>query len=497
MASQAPPANPGSVARQVREQFVAYIEGVLPPLSDAIRLKLIELADVPASTKDMQNRRDAMLDFERARGRWIEGTAKAWRNAIIPPTATASVRLSAMSLELIGDEVVENKILSSRLALAVREKASWELGDLKVRMQHLEGAQELASHDILQPEAVAQLLIEQWIANAFARQGWILAKDVIQQHIVERLLEGYRRSNKFLIANGVLPEIDLSQQVKRGPAARGSGRKGPGGSGEPGGYSDSAQTGMGGPGGYGSSQYSSSTGSEQGGGSFGGGGSSGRGSAGGGSASSGGLGAGGGGPAGGGQGGNGQSGAGQSGPATGPNTRGGSSGEPGATRPGGNVGDETRMMTSATPLARARQRANGVLGQLRRLLTDRVAGFDINHETRPSPALDEALSIHQAAVQITAAASLSGAAGGGRRRRRRQRRNRRLRRSAGRAGCNRIAPAHRRPEEKGGHVDREGDHRNRRLDVPEHPRRRTDSTRGPGLVCAAADAGAAGCDCRA
>ena len=439
MASQAPPANPGSVARQVREQFVAYIEGVLPPLSDAIRLKLIELADAPASTKDMQNRRDAMLDFERARGRWTEGTAKAWRNAIIPPTATASVRLSAMSLELIGDEVVENKILSSRLALAVREKASWELGDLKLRMQHLEGAQELASHDILQPEAVAQLLIEQWIANAFARQGWTLAKDVIQQHIVERLLEGYRRSNKFLIANGVLPEIDLSQQVKRGPAARGSGRKVPGGSGEPGGYSDSAQTGMGGPGGYGSSQYSSSTGSEQGGGSFGGGGgsydgggsyggggggggSSGRGSAGGGSASSGGLGAGGGGPAGGGQGGsgygggqggNGQSGAGQSGPATGSNTRGGSSGEPGATRPGGNVGDETRMMTSGTPLARARQRANGVLGQLRRLLTDRVAGFDINHETRPSPALDEALSIHQAAVQITAAASLSGAAGGG------------------------------------------------------------------------------------
>ena len=440
MASQAPPANPGSVARQAREQFVAYIEGVLPQLSDAIRLKLIELADVPASTKDMQNRRDAMLDFERARGRWTEGTAKAWRNAIIPPTATASVRLSAMSLELIGDEVVENKILSSRLALAVREKASWELGDLKLRMQHLEGAQELASHDILQPEAVAQLLIEQWIANAFARQGWILAKDVIQQHIVERLLEGYRRINKFLIANGVLPEIDLSQQVKRGAAPRGSGRKGPGGSGEPGGYSDSAQTGMGGPGGYGSSQYSSSTGSEQGGGSFGGGGgsydgggsggsyggggggSSGRGSAGGGSASSGGLGAGGGGPAsggqggsgyGGGQGGNGQSGAVQSGPATGSNTRGGSSGEPGATRPGGNVGDETRMMTSGTPLARARQRANGVLGQLRRLLTDRVAGFDINHETRPSPALDEALSIHQAAVQITAAASLSGASGGG------------------------------------------------------------------------------------
>ena len=59
------------------------------------------------------------------------------------------------------------------------------------------------------------------------------------------------------------------------------------------------------------------------------------------------------------------------------------------------------MMTAGTPLARARQRANGVLGQLRRLLTDRVAGFDINHVTRPSPALDEALSIQQTAIQAT------------------------------------------------------------------------------------------------
>ena len=48
-------------------------------------------------------------------------------------------------------------------------------------------------------------------------------------------------------------------------------------------------------------------------------------------------------------------------------------------------------MTSSPPLARARARASGVLGQLRRLLTDRVAGFD-NPPTRPSPALAEALS---------------------------------------------------------------------------------------------------------
>jgi hypothetical protein len=50
-------------------------------------------------------------------------------------------------------------------------------------------------------------------------------------------------------------------------------------------------------------------------------------------------------------------------------------------------------------------RATGVLGQLKRLLTERVAGFDGNPATRPSPALAEALS-----QQATRAQTAQGAA---------------------------------------------------------------------------------------
>jgi hypothetical protein len=397
MAVQMPPASPVPLARQAREQFVAYVEGVLPTLSDAVRIKLIELVDTGTSTRDMQDRRDAMLEFERQRARWVQATSKAWHDAVIPPTATARVRLGAMNLELIGDDVVEKKILSSRLALAVREKASWELNDMKVRMQHLEGTEDLASHDILQPEAVSQVLIEQWTAAELQRQSWSLVKEVIQQHMVERLLEAYRRTNQFLVDNGVLPDIDLAKRVKRGASAPG-GRKRPGGQGGP---AEKEDTGFGDDGGGG---QGGGVGGSGGGGGGGGGGEAGRG----GNASAGGYGGSATGRAGygGGSGQGGYGGDGRGGPATGAQGRGGS-GE--VTRGPGNVGDETRMMTSGTPLARARQRANGVLGQLRRLLTDRVAGFDINHETRPSPALDEALSIHQTAVQNTVAGALSGA----------------------------------------------------------------------------------------
>jgi hypothetical protein len=321
-----------------------------------------------------------------------------------------------MNLELIGDDVVEKKILSSRLALAVREKASWDLNDLKVRMQHLEGTDDLPSHDVLQPEAVAQLLIEQWTAADLNRDSWTLVKDVIQQHMVERLLEAYKRTNKFLIDNGVLPDIDLAKKVKRGSSSPG-GRRGAGGQGAQG---ESAGSGDDASGAQGGSARAGYGGGDGGGGGGGGGGEGGYGAGasdsrsyggGGGDTDHGvGLGQGGyggyGGGAGSGQGGYGGPG-GNSRP-MGSQGKGGS-GDGAVTRGAGSVHDETRMMTSGTPLARARQRANGVLGQLRRLLTDRVAGFDINHETRPSPALDEALSIHQTAVQNTVAGPVGGA----------------------------------------------------------------------------------------
>lgn len=388
---QRPPATV-PLARQAREQFVAAAEGALPPLSDAIRNRLIELVDAAASTREMQDRRDAMLDFERLRGAWQAGTAKAWRKAVVPPTATARVRLEASSFELIGDDVVEKKILSSRLALAILEKATWELNDLKVRMQHLEGGQELASEDVLRPEAVAQLMVEQWVGSGLPQQSWLLVQDVIQLQLVETLVAAYRKANEFLVSQGVMPEIDLSSKVKRGASAVRRAPARPSAEG-PAAGSDSAPgaLGGGGPGGYaGGNEGSSAFGGGSGYGTHGGGASS---------AASGGPG-GSNGP--GGSGGNrgGSDGSGDHAGSTAhgmPGRQSGPGGPAAGAGPAG-VADETRLMTSSTPLARARMRASGVIGQLKRLLTER-AGFDPNQGASPSPALAEAISRYATQVQ--------------------------------------------------------------------------------------------------
>ncbi|MEZ5665451.1 MAG: DUF1631 family protein [Burkholderiaceae bacterium] len=61
-------------------------------------------------------------------------------------------------------------------------------------------------------------------------------------------------------------------------------------------------------------------------------------------------------------------------------------------RAGFGVHDETRLMTGTSPLARARQRAQGVVGRLKRLLLDRVGGeFEATQILEPSAPLQHAI----------------------------------------------------------------------------------------------------------
>lgn len=363
------------LARQARERFVAHMQGVMPELLEAVRNSLTDQMGSAQSSRDMQQRRDALVEFEQSGAKWVEAVGRAWRRAVVPPTATARVRMELASLELIGDDVVENKILSSRLAMAVQEKAVWELNDLKLRITHLEGGEELASEDVLRPEALAQILVEQWTASKLPRETWVAAKDVIQQLVVPRALEGYQQANEFLVDSGVLPHIDLRARVRRPAAGPAPAAKPAAAASGEGGTAPGAGAGGGGAGGPGGGAAGA------GGGPGGGGGAGGAGAG----APGKGNGAATGGAGGGGFGGFGGGGANAGAPT-----------EAGQAMQGGGEA------TASTPLARARSRATGVLGQLKRLLREKVGGGDATEGgTRlpPSPSLVAAVTHHATQVQ--------------------------------------------------------------------------------------------------
>jgi hypothetical protein len=471
---QRPSGNGAIVARKAREQFVAKAQAALTPMGQQIRNHLLELAQGAAGAREMQDRRDAMMDFDKKGAAFLQGTAKAWVKAIDPPSATGRVRLESMNLELVEEDVVDRKIMASRIALVVSEKAVWDLNDLKVRVQHLEGEDQALS-DILRPEALCQLLVEQWFAAELTHEAWNLVHEVIQRVLLEHLPKAYTQTNEFLVANNVMRDIDFSKRVRRvaagpqharppgqqahapgeapgDPGAMGGGGMGGGGGGGGGdwgsapgslpggvagaggsyGFPETTYTGGGGLGGHGGGPVEGGGGYAPAGGGYGGGGHA---PAGGGYGPAGGSGAGsaygapGGGyaPQGGGFGAPGGGGHAAPGYAPGPSSAGGHAGHgyatPGQgpqggahTAMGGHTGisDETRMMTSSPPLARARMRATGVLGQLKRLLTERVVGYDAAPQTRPSPALAEALSqqvsqLHDTVVQPAGSADAGDA----------------------------------------------------------------------------------------
>ena len=406
------------LARQARERFVSHMEGVLPELTEAVRTALNEQMANAQSSRDMQQKRDALVDFERNAAGWADSVSRAWRRALVPPSATGRARMELASLELIGDEVVENKILSSRLAMAVQEKAVWDLNDLKLRITHLEGGEELASEDVLRPEALAQMLVEQWSAAQLTRDSWVAVKDVIQKLVVPRALAGYQQANEFLVDSGVLPHIELRSRVKRstapergarGPAAAeapatgaaagaGAGGGGAGGAGG-GGAGAGGFGGAGGGAGGAQGGHAGSGGATGAGGGAGGFAHGGGGAAGGGGGGAGGFGNGGGGAGGGGSGGGG-GGGGAAGAGTFDGQAAAQSGGAYPTSffaPAGGGGPAAEEQAGATPLARARARATGVIGQLRRLLRDKI-GSEPQGAGHPSPSLVQAVT--QAATQV-------------------------------------------------------------------------------------------------
>jgi len=224
------------VAEKARQRFVADAERALVDLGGLIQDRLTTLLSERGLTREMQDRRDAWTLFQKLRPVWVDGTMTAWRVALKPASGKKPEKKEELALEgdggfsLVGTDAVENKILVSRLAMAIAEKVGQEFDDLRVRMKTLESRDDLDVHDILRPEELIHHMVEQWINSGMPRASWSMVSDVLLRHLVEKLKAAYANGNEFLIQEGVMPTIDLKDRVKRAAVGRrppGGGAAGP------------------------------------------------------------------------------------------------------------------------------------------------------------------------------------------------------------------------------------------------------------------------------
>ena len=182
--------------RALRERFLAEADKAMVEISGAVQTRLTELVDEPSSARESQIRRDVWTAYKKARPVWVDTTMKQWRECLDPPKAKKSANtLESVKLELVGTEVVENKILASRLVLAVNEKVISELDDLRVRIKYLEGTEDLDGRDVFRPEVLVLLLVEQWAQSGLPSDAWPMVNDVVQRGLIERLRAAYKNAN--------------------------------------------------------------------------------------------------------------------------------------------------------------------------------------------------------------------------------------------------------------------------------------------------------------
>ena len=358
-----------SLAKQARELFVVHVGRALPDFVKACENYLISVLDQVGPAREMQERRDAWMEFQKNQTSWLNQSRKALQRTLLPRFNNSGSSSGSMPgrLELIAEGVIDDQILASRLAMRVLEKSSSELNELRLRIQHLEKRQELPRGDVLLPDVVARILVDQWIDLQMGREGWQLVQDALAPVMAEKMLAAYKAANEFLVSSGVMKEIDLQSLVKRAPGSRSSpvSRKDVG--------MDSGAEGSSGSSGF----ESSSRGNR---------GPLGESSVVGGSGQ--------------------RMGDGDSHTGLG-RQRGGAN-----TSSVMGVHDETRMLTGASPLARARMRAQGVVGRLKRLLVDRIGGeFEATQMLEPSPQLQQAIQRMAPAIRSEPVGLHSGGTG--------------------------------------------------------------------------------------
>src|SRR5665647_455007 len=113
MSTRASPPQRIQLANETRERFLAEIGQSMTELGAAVQKHLTSLINDVAQAREMQTRRDAWTLYQSRRVAWVDGTQKAWQASLKPPVV-APKRDLEVGLELLGTEVVENKIVASR-----------------------------------------------------------------------------------------------------------------------------------------------------------------------------------------------------------------------------------------------------------------------------------------------------------------------------------------------------------------------------------------------
>ncbi|WP_294256837.1 DUF1631 domain-containing protein [uncultured Comamonas sp.] len=241
--SSTAPAAPQQLGWQARLRWVHGICQGLPRVAQQLDEFLANQTGVVSTAKEMQEWREAWIGFQQRKDAWVQACVPALQQAARkPPSGTGEGSASGsapLTFELLSDDVVENKILASRMALAMGETLQPGFDAMRLRMQVLEG-QEMASRDLFRVETICLHLVEQWLSCGLERKQLLRVMEPMQNALAPLMESEYGILHKLLDAKGVSKAQDAPLRVRRTEGGPSTGAMHLGGSS---GFGQAAETG--------------------------------------------------------------------------------------------------------------------------------------------------------------------------------------------------------------------------------------------------------------
>ncbi len=205
------------------ERLLGGVPTVVQAVDQGAKLLAASVAEPAVALK----RRELLPTLQTALPHWQQGMMTLLKTALasgtvtqtrlgeLPVAASAGSGRAGAKLSLVDDDTIEHEILSSRLALAMMDRASWEFTDLRSRMNMLEKREELDTNDILRPHVFARIVTSSWLAAPLSFDAWRMLQSVLHEELSLFAEEAYHEINRFLLQRHVLPEVDLRPFIRR------------------------------------------------------------------------------------------------------------------------------------------------------------------------------------------------------------------------------------------------------------------------------------------
>jgi Protein of unknown function (DUF1631) len=213
-----------SLAYQARRVYTEELVKGLPTLINFVANWAASPERSTTTTSDawqLQRIRDLVADMRQRGAAWHRGMVAALQDGLHSGAAPAGAASGStksggkLKLSLVEDVTIEREITSSRLALAIMDRAGSEFSDLRARVALLERREELEANDLLRAHVLARIVVDAWTECGLPDAALRDVQPVLNEELSTLAQEAYHEANSMLVDNRVLAEIDLRPLIRR------------------------------------------------------------------------------------------------------------------------------------------------------------------------------------------------------------------------------------------------------------------------------------------